>query len=128
MYSAGSAGNPRPARKLRASSGLHPVLYIRERFELAMRRGVHGTTPAMHYRAWGGGSAKITLSEAITYVDWAQTCVNPCFYGVGCRGLWCQLPRVLHRSRSAVDCDPASEPPDRNWCDDASDYTSMGNV
>src|SRR5271157_1411464 len=62
------------------------------------------------------------------YVYWAQTGVDACFHGVGCRGLWDELQRVLHRSRSAVDCDPASEPADRNWFNDDSDFTSLGNI
>src|ERR1700738_5320864 len=46
-------------------------------------------------RATAGHSAKITLSEAIAYVDWAQTGVDACFYGSGCSGLRGWLPGIL---------------------------------
>src|ERR1700730_13535187 len=54
-------------------------------------------------RATAGHSAKITLPEAIIYVDWAQTRVDACFYGSGCSGLWGWLPGIFSEARSPID-------------------------
>ena len=48
-------------------------------------------------RAGAGRSAKITLYEAIIYVDWAQTGIDACFHGSGGSGLWGQLQGVLRK-------------------------------
>src|SRR6202795_4361898 len=61
-------------------------------------------------RATAGHSAKITLSEAIIYVDWAQTGVDAGFYGAGGAGLRGQLPGVLSETYSPVDRHQSGRP------------------
>ena len=61
-------------------------------------------------RPWES-SAKITISEAILYVYWAQTAVDSCFYGSGRTVVREQLPGIL-QPNSLVSL--AVQPPSPN--------------
>src|SRR5580700_1912654 len=92
-----SAQNPPSPRKRRASSAPRHVLYSREcsGHGETGRAKVRPKPCTIGHRGWTGHSAKITLSEAVTYVYWAQACLDSCFYGSGGNGPWSGLPRVL---------------------------------
>src|SRR3981189_2312915 len=90
------------ARKHCASSGSRSVPYIifgnASSTRWAGCAKVRAKPCTIGDRTRAGRSAKITLSEAITYVDWAQTGFDAGFYGSGCTGLWGGLPGILRQA------------------------------